>query len=42
MRLDENAPVVEVDTIPTGSIGLDIGVGIGGIPRGRIVEIYGP
>src|SRR5690606_22988529 len=34
--------VVDVPAIPTGSIGLDIALGIGGIPRGRIVEIYGP
>ena len=31
-----------IDVIPTGSIGLDIAVGIGGLPKGRIVEIYGP
>ena len=34
--------VVEADVISTGSLGLDIGLGIGGLPRGRIVEIYGP
>lgn len=34
--------VVEADTVSTGSIGLDIGLGIGGLPRGRVVEIYGP
>jgi len=34
--------VVEVEAIPTGSLGLDIALGIGGLPRGRIVEIYGP
>ena len=33
---------VDIDTVPTGSLGLDIGLGIGGLPRGRIVEIYGP
>ena len=33
---------VEIDTIPTGSLGLDIGLGIGGLPKGRIIEIYGP
>lgn len=37
-----DAPVVEVDTIPSGSIGLDLALGIGGYPRGRVVEIYGP
>ena len=41
MRLgDENRPKVEV--IPTGSIALDVALGIGGLPRGRVVEIYGP
>src|ERR1700676_4165781 len=32
----------DVDTIPSGSLGLDIALGIGGLPRGRVVEIYGP
>ena len=41
MRLGE-ATSMAVDVISTGSIGLDIAVGIGGLPRGRIVEIYGP
>ncbi len=41
MRLgDENRPAVEV--IPTGSVALDIALGVGGLPRGRVVEIYGP
>lgn len=34
--------VVEIETVSTGSLGLDIGLGIGGLPRGRVVEIYGP
>src|SRR3546814_6156528 len=34
--------VVETEVISTGSLGLDIGLGIGGLPRGRVVEIYGP
>src|SRR5215467_10635294 len=42
MRLGANEKAVEVSTIPTGSLGLDIALGIGGLPRGRIVEIYGP
>src|SRR5882724_3398970 len=42
MRLGQNETVVEIATIPTGSLGLDIALGIGGLPRGRIVEIYGP
>ena len=34
--------VVDIDAIPTGSVSLDIALGIGGLPRGRVVEIYGP
>ena len=41
MRLGD-APVVSVDVIPTGSLALDAALGVGGVPRGRIVEIYGP
>jgi recombination protein RecA len=41
MRLGDNTHL-EVPTIPTGSIGLDIAVGVGGVPRGRVIEIYGP
>ncbi len=41
MRLGQGK-VVEIDTVPTGSIGLDVALGIGGLPRGRVVEIYGP
>jgi len=37
-----DAPVVEVEVIPSGSLGLDIALGVGGYPRGRVVEIYGP
>jgi recombination protein RecA len=42
MRLGQQDQIVEIDSISTGSLGLDIGLGIGGLPRGRIVEIYGP
>lgn len=42
MRLDDGQTLDAVETIPTGSIGLDIALGIGGIPRGRVIEIYGP
>ncbi|GEO82318.1 recombinase RecA [Pararhodospirillum oryzae] len=42
MRLGERERVVEIDAISTGSLGLDIALGVGGLPRGRIVEIYGP
>ncbi len=37
-----DSPVVEVEVIPSGSLGLDIALGVGGYPRGRVVEIYGP
>jgi recombination protein RecA len=42
MRMGVNAPAVKVAVIPTGAINLDAAIGIGGIPRGRITEIYGP
>jgi recombination protein RecA len=42
MRLGKNQQAVEIETVSTGSIGLDIALGVGGLPRGRIVEIYGP
>ncbi len=41
MKLGEGA-IVETEVVSTGSLGLDIGLGIGGLPRGRVVEIYGP
>ncbi|HEU5003485.1 MAG TPA: recombinase RecA [Actinomycetota bacterium] len=41
MRLGDNG-VVGVDVIPTGALGLDVALGIGGLPKGRIIEIYGP
>jgi len=41
MKLGQN-PAVEIASISTGSLGLDIALGIGGLPRGRVVEIYGP
>jgi recombination protein RecA len=42
MRLGKNEKAVEIETIPTGSLGLDIALGVGGLPRGRVIEIYGP
>jgi recombination protein RecA len=42
MRMGERNAAVEIEAISTGSLGLDIALGIGGLPRGRIVEIYGP
>ncbi|MDB4160856.1 recombinase RecA [Bacteroidia bacterium] len=41
MRMDDEN-IVKIDSISTGSLGLDIGLGIGGFPKGRVVEIYGP
>jgi len=42
MRLGERAARMDVEAIPTGSIALDAALGIGGVPRGRVVEIFGP
>jgi recombination protein RecA len=42
MRLGAGEAVEEIDTVSTGSLGLDIALGIGGLPRGRVVEVYGP
>jgi recombination protein RecA len=42
MRMGVNGPMVKVTSIPTGAINLDAAIGIGGVPRGRITEIYGP
>jgi recombination protein RecA len=42
MKMGVNAPRVRVDAIPTGAINLDAAIGVGGIPRGRVTEIYGP
>ena len=41
MRMSDR-PTVQVDAVPTGSLSLDLALGIGGLPRGRIIEIYGP
>ncbi|MCB9928958.1 MAG: recombinase RecA [Alphaproteobacteria bacterium] len=42
MRLGDNDKKIEIEAVSSGSIGLDIGLGIGGFPRGRVVEIFGP
>jgi recombination protein RecA len=42
MRLGKGQKAVETETISTGSLGLDIALGVGGLPRGRVIEIYGP
>lgn len=42
MKLGDSAANMNIETIPTGSLSLDIALGLGGIPRGRIIEIYGP
>ena len=42
MKLGQDNPVIDIEAISTGSISLDIALGIGGLPKGRIIEIYGP
>src|ERR1700704_3595372 len=42
MRMGARPDGQQVDVVPTGSLGLDLALGIGGLPRGRIIEIYGP
>src|SRR5262247_3855729 len=42
MRLGKNNKSMDIETVSTGSLGLDIALGVGGLPRGRVVEIYGP
>jgi recombination protein RecA len=42
MKLGDKGKVVEIESVHTGSLGLDIALGIGGLPKGRVVEIYGP
>ena len=42
MKLGQQGRAVEIETVSTGSLGLDLALGVGGLPRGRIVEIYGP
>ena len=41
MKLGDNAKM-NVEAVPTGSLGLDLALGVGGIPKGRIIEVYGP
>ena len=42
MKLGDRNAALNVETIPTGSLSLDLALGVGGVPKGRIVEIYGP
>ena len=42
MRLGDTSAFGEVEVVPTGALSLDIALGLGGVPRGRVVEIYGP
>ena len=42
MKLGEGAAQMNIETVSTGSISLDLATGVGGVPKGRIVEIYGP
>ena len=42
MKLGESTANMNVESVPTGSLSLDIALGLGGVPKGRVVEIYGP
>ncbi|RYF69338.1 MAG: recombinase RecA, partial [Comamonadaceae bacterium] len=42
MRLGEGEALEDIQVVSTGSLGLDIALGVGGLPRGRVIEIYGP
>ena len=42
MKLGQDNPVMDIEAVSTGSIGLDVALGIGGLPKGRIIEVYGP
>ncbi|MFN3786241.1 MAG: DNA recombination/repair protein RecA, partial [Thiothrix sp.] len=42
MRMGDSSAARDIEVISTGSLGLDIALGIGGLPKGRVVEIYGP
>src|SRR6185436_15663352 len=42
MRLGQRGPIQPIDSIPTGSISIDHALGVGGVPRGRVIEIFGP
>ena len=42
MKLGEASSKMNIEVIPTGALSLDIALGVGGIPRGRVIEIYGP
>jgi recombination protein RecA len=42
MKLGDKGKIVEIESVSTGSLGLDLALGIGGLPRGRVIEIYGP
>src|SRR5688572_17348048 len=42
MRLGDSSASYDIEAISTGSLGLDIALGVGGLPRGRVIEIYGP
>ena len=42
MKLGDKGANMNIETVPTGSLSLDIALGLGGIPKGRIIEIYGP
>ena len=41
MRMAEGTEIEDIDTVSTGSLGLDLALGVGGLPRGRIIEVFG-
>ena len=42
MKLGDTSAHMQVETVPTGALSLDIALGLGGVPRGRVIEVYGP
>ena len=42
MKLGDSGANMNIETVPTGSLSLDIALGLGGVPKGRVIEIYGP
>ena len=42
MKLGDSGANMNIETVPTGSLSLDLALGVGGVPKGRIIEIYGP
>ena len=42
MKLGDSSAQMNIETVPTGSLSLDIALGLGGVPKGRVIEVYGP